>query len=234
VTTTAVRALASASPVADVADAFVAAVIDAFRSRAGSRFALVLSGGPTAQACYERLAADRSGSIDWSVVDIYIGDERVVPPDDQDANQRLVREALVDPVGPVGSFRPMPTVGMLADCVAEYQVTVAGVLAGPGFDLVHLGLGPDGHTASLFPGAPTLTAPPNVLVASTEDPNGRNPHPRMTLTLPAINQARQVVFTVGGSAKKDAVAQVREGLALPGAQVDAARVDWLIDHEAFG
>jgi 6-phosphogluconolactonase/glucosamine-6-phosphate isomerase/deaminase len=67
---------------------------------------------------------------------------------------------------------------------------MAAVLAGPGIDLIHLGLGPDGHTASLFPNAPTLDAGPDELVAATEDPNGRNPHPRLTVTLPVINAAR--------------------------------------------
>jgi 6-phosphogluconolactonase len=221
------------SPVDDVPRAFVRTVVEAFAARPGPRFSLVLSGGPTAQACYEMLAATAAESIEWAAVDVYVGDERVVPPDHEDANQRLIREALLNRVGPVGSFSPMPTVGPLDECVAAYQRTMASVLEGPGIDLVHLGMGPDGHTASLFPGAPELGVGPDVLVAAATDPNGRNPHPRLTLTLPAINAARTVVFTVSGASKADAVAALVRGDDIPAAHVDAARVVWLVDGAAL-
>ena len=210
------------TPVDDVARAFAA--------RPGPRFALVLSGGPTAKACYELLAT--AGGIDWSVVDVFVGDERVVPPDDDDANQRLIKEALLDPVGGVGSFSPMPTVGPVGECVAAYQRTMSDLVTGPGIDLIHLGMGPDGHTASLFPGAPTLDAEPGVLVVATEDPNGVNPHPRLTLTLSAINSARTAVFTVAGASKADAVAALLRGDDLPAARVHAGRTLWLVDGAA--
>ena len=100
----------------------------------------------------------------------------------------------------------MPTIGPVAECVAAYQSIMSDLVTGPGIDLIHLGMGPDGHTASLFPGAPTLEAEPGVLVLATEDPNGVNPHPRLTLTLAAINSARLAVFTVAGASKADAVA----------------------------
>ncbi len=196
------------TPVDDVPAAFTRTVIEAFAARPGERFTLMLSGGPTAKLCYEHLTAATTGggpggggaagpvdagsgtvptahpAFDWSLVDIYMGDERLVPPDDEDANQRLVREAIVDRVGILGSFRPMPTTGPVEECVADYQRVLADVLAGPGIDLVHLGMGADGHTASLFPHAPTLDAPPDLLVAATQDPNGQNAHPRLTVTLP--------------------------------------------------
>ncbi len=181
----------------------------------------MLSGGPTAQACYGVLAT--AGDIDWSVVDIYVGDERVVPPDDEDANQRLIKESLIDRVGGVGSFSPMPTVGPIGECVAAYQRTMSDLVTGPGIDLVHLGMGPDGHTASLFPGAPTLDAEPGVLVLATEDPNGVNPHPRLTLTLPAINSARLAIFTVSGASKAAAVAALLRGDDLPASRVHAGQ-----------
>jgi 6-phosphogluconolactonase len=219
------------SPVDDVPRAFARTVTEAWASRPSPRFALVLSGGPTARACYEVLATTEG--IDWAAVDVYVGDERLVPPDDEDANQRLIREALLDRVGPVGSFSPMPTTAPVDECVAAYQRTMAGVLAGPGLDLVHLGMGPDGHTASLFPGVPELRAGPDVLVAATSDPNGRNPHPRLTLTLPAINAARTAVFTVTGASKADAVAALVRGDDIPAAHVDAARVVWLVDAAAL-
>jgi 6-phosphogluconolactonase len=221
------------TPVSDVPGAFAAAVLEAFGARPGPRFVLVLSGGPTARACYERLATAPPSAVDWTVVDIYMGDERVVPPADDDANQRLVHEALLDRLPtPVGSFVPMPTTGPVPDCVARYQRTISDLLAGPGIDLIHLGLGPDGHTASLFPGAPTLAAGPDELVAATEDPNGLNPHPRLTLTLPAINSARTAVFTVTGAAKADAIAALRRGDDIPASRVHAAHTVWLVDDAA--
>ena len=231
------------APVPDVPGAFTSIVLEAFGSRPGTRFAMVLSGGPTARACYENLrlataaGGPKQGAISWPLVDIYMGDERVVAPEDPDANQRLVREALIDGLGaagPVGSFMPMPTTGPIDDCVAEYQRTIAAVMAGPGIDLIHLGLGPDGHTASLFPNAPTLDAGPGELVAATEDPNGRNPHPRMTLTLPVINAARCAVFTVSGESKQDAIAAVRRGDDIPAERVRSQRIVWLVDEAAAG
>ena len=119
--------------------------------------------------------AGETGGIEWTVVDVYVGDERIVPPDDADANQRLINEALLDRVGPVGSFQPMPTELPLEQCVAAYQRVMSDLVTGPGIDLIHLGMGPDGHTASLFPGDDSLEAGPGELVAATEDPNGATP-----------------------------------------------------------
>jgi 6-phosphogluconolactonase len=218
------------TPVDDVPRAFSDTVVGAFAARPGPRFALVLSGGPTARASYEVLAG--SDGIDWSVVDVYLGDERVVPPDDEDSNARLIREALLDRVGPLGSFTPMPTEGPAEDCAAAYQRTMSDLVTGPGIDLIHLGMGPDGHTASLFPGAPTLDAGPGVLVLATEDPAGNNPHPRLTLTLPAINSARLAVFTVAGASKAAAIAALLRGEDLPAARVHAGRTVWLVDGPA--
>jgi 6-phosphogluconolactonase len=218
------------TPVDDVPRAFTDAVRQAFAARPGPRFALVLSGGPTAEECYEVLAT--ADDVDWPVVDIYVGDERVVPPDDDDANQRLIRETLIDHVGGVGSFSPMPTVGPVAECAASYQRTMSDVVTGPGIDLIHLGMGPDGHTASLFSDAGSLQADPGVLVLATEDPNGTNPHPRLTLTLPAINSARLAVFTVAGASKAAAVAALVRGDDLPAARVHAGHTLWLVDGAA--
>ncbi len=229
---TALAALRASAPVADVPEAFAALVGERFAVRSGERFTLFLSGGPTAAACYERVAALPSGVVDWSLVDVFMGDERTVPADDPDANQRLVRQALVDKVG--CSFTPMPTEGDPQGCAAAYQRVVAGVVAGPGIDLVHLGMGPDGHTASLFPGAPALEAPPDTFVAATTDPDGRNPHPRLTLTLGAIGRARLAVFTVAGTAKRAAVDRLLAGENLPAARVRAGEVRWLVDREARG
>jgi 6-phosphogluconolactonase len=218
--------------VPDVPAAFTETFIEAFSARPGPRFVALLSGGPTAKLCYEHLAA-HGGAIDWSLVDLYMGDERQVPAEDPDANQGLVRHALIDRLGPGGpTFTPMPTDLPVAECVATYGRTMAGVLAGPGIDLIHLGLGPDGHTASLFHGAPTLAAGPDELVADTTDPNGVNPHPRLTVTLPVINAARLAVFTVTGAGKAEAVAALARGDDIPATSVASARVLVLMDAAA--
>ena len=209
----------------DVAGAFAAVVVEAWEDRTGDRLSLVLSGGPTARRCYERLASDGS-VIDWRRVDVLMGDERCVAPDDPDANQRLVREALLDKVGEVGSFHPMS-----CDDPEGYEEVLS---AHPHLDVVHLGLGPDGHTASLFPGAPALDAPESRLVLRSFDPNDRNPHERMTLTYGAIARGRLAVFTVSGEAKQAAFAAVRGGADVPAARVQAERVLWLVDRAAAG
>lgn len=217
-------------PVDDVVPAFCEAVLEAFTARPGPRFALVLSGGPTAKACYEALA--RADGIDWSLVDIFLGDERFVPHQHEDANARMITETLLDHVGPVGSFEPMPTDGTAPDCAAAYQRIVADLVTGPGIDLIHMGMGPDGHTASLFPGAASLDAGPGELVVATEDPSERNPYPRLTLTMPAINSARTAVFTVAGETNAHAVADLTRGEDLPAARVHAGTTIWLVDAAA--
>ncbi|HLN43076.1 MAG TPA: 6-phosphogluconolactonase [Acidimicrobiales bacterium] len=213
--------------VSDVPAAFSETVITSYAARSGPRFTLVLSGGPTARRCYERLAQSSPGRIDWSLVDIYMGDERCVAPDDPDANQRLVRESLIEPVGGVGSFHPMSC----DEGPEAYEHLLTPVAA---FDLVHLGLGPDGHTASLFPGSAALEAPPGRLVLRSVDPNDRNPHERMTLTLEALARALLAVFTVSGPSKHEAFAAISAGADLPGARVRARQVLWLVDREAAG
>jgi 6-phosphogluconolactonase len=211
----------------DVAVAFAETIVTAYAARPHPRFVLVLSGGPTARRCYEVLAHASVGRIDWSQVDIAMGDERCVGVDDPDANQRLVRESLIDLVGGVGSFHPMSC----EDGPEAYE----GVLGGIGtFDIVHLGLGPDGHTASLFPNSAALDAAPGRLVVRSSDPNERNPHDRMTLTLEALAGAPLVVFTVSGRDKHEAFAAVSSGADLPAARVRARRIVWLVDREAAG
>jgi 6-phosphogluconolactonase len=209
----------------DVPRAFARLVVEAYELRRGPRFSMVLSGGPTARACYERLAEAAKGRIDWALVDVLMGDERCVPADDPDANQRLVHEALVDRVESLGSFHPM-------SCAEGPEAYVHVVERFPSFDLVHLGMGPDGHTASLFEGSAALDAPGSLLVALTHDPAETNPHARMTLTLAAIARARLVVFTVAGESKRDAVARLLRGVEVPAAHVRADEVVWLVDTAA--
>jgi len=212
----------------DVAAAFATHVIEAFRDRPDEGFSLTLSGGSTAARCYERLAANGADQIDWWQVDVYWGDERCVAPEDPDSNERLGRQTLLERVGAANAVYPM----RCDDGPDPYQQRVAQ--AGR-LDLIHLGLGPDGHTASLFPGSTALDADPGRLVVMNTDPKGNNAHERMTLTFSGIARARQVVFTVSGEDKRAAFAGVRAGdESFPAARVRADRVVWLVDPAAAG
>ena len=134
--------------VEDVPGEFTERVIEAFHGRPDKIFSMAVSGGNTARRCYERLAADAVDQIDWWQVDVYWADERCVPrPTDAGANERLVREALLTRVGAANAVYPM----RCDDGADAYQQGVATRR----FDLVHLGLGADGHMAALF-AAPTL------------------------------------------------------------------------------
>lgn len=209
----------------DVPGEFARTVTQAFRERPGEGFSFALSGGQTARACYERLAAyealDGPG-LDWWDVDIYWGDERCVPPDDPDSNQLLGRQALLERVGAANSVHPM-------SCEEGPDAYQSKISALGMFDLIHLGLGPDGHTASLFAGSPALDVDPGRLVAANHDPSGANPHPRLTLTLSGLSRARLVVFTVSGEAKAPALARILAGEDAPANRVRAEKVLWLVD-----
>ncbi|HLH46015.1 MAG TPA: 6-phosphogluconolactonase, partial [Acidimicrobiales bacterium] len=175
--------------------------------------------------CYERLATDSEPAIDWLSVNVYWGDERCVPPDDPDSNQLLGRQALLERVGGANAVYPM-------NCDEGPDAYALRLGEVGKLDVIHLGLGPDGHTASLFPGSPALDADPGQLVARNVDPSGRNEHPRMTLTLSAIARARLVVFTVAGESKREALQAVIDGADLPAGRVTADRVLWLVDRAA--
>jgi 6-phosphogluconolactonase len=209
----------------DVAAAFSSLVVEGYDRRDGDEFSLVLSGGETARQCYERLALVAAESIDWWNVDIYWGDERCVPSDSPDSNERLGRESLLERVGGAHAVHPM----RCEEGADRYQLVVGEAEA---FDVVHLGLGPDGHTASLFPDSKALDADPGRLVVMNTDPKGNNLHERMTLTYSGIARGRLVVFTVAGESKRAAMQAIADGADLPAARVRAARVVWLVDKAA--
>jgi 6-phosphogluconolactonase len=211
--------------VEDVAAEFAERVIEAFHARPGDTFSLALSGGETARRVYERLATDGAEQIDWWAVDVYWGDERCVPQDDPASNYRLARESLLERVGAANAVYPM----RCEEGADPYQLRL-GELGR--IDLVHLGLGADGHTASLFPGSAALDADPGRLVMVNDDPSGANEHQRMTLTLSGIARARQAIFTVCGADKHDALQKVLRGEDIPASRVHADRVVWLVDREA--
>ena len=209
----------------NVASSFAERVIDAYQHRDQPDFSVALSGGETARQCYECLAETAGDQIDWWQVDVYWGDERCVPPDDPDSNELLGRQALLERVGGAHAVHPM----RCADGPDRYQLLI-GELGK--LDLIHLGLGPDGHTASLFPGSAALEADPGRLVTLNQDPLGHNPHERMTLTLSGINRGRLVLFTVAGQEKQPAMQAIADGADLPAARVRADQVVWLVDHAA--
>lgn len=211
----------------DVPGEFTDRVIEAFHARPNDVFSIALSGGATARHCYERLAADGGTQMDWWKVDVYWGDERCVPPDHPDSNYRLAREALLQRVGAANAIYPMDC-GVGPD---PYQLRLGDLAT---LDLVHLGLGPDAHTASLFPGSPALDADPGRLVVMNEDPTGINVHPRMTLTFSGIARARLVIVTVAGEEKREALARVARGDDVPAARITGPRVVWLADRAAAG
>ena len=209
----------------DLPGAFASHVIASYENRSEELFAMALSGGDTARQCYERLAEDGSDAIDWLSVNIYWGDERCVPPDDPDSNQLLGRQSLLERVGAATAVYPMSC----QEGPDAYQLRLGEVGK---LDLIHLGMGPDGHTASLFPASPALDADPGQLVALNDDPSGRNPHRRMTLTFSGIARSRLVIFTVAGKEKRDALEAVVSGADLPAARVEADRIVWLVDRDA--
>jgi 6-phosphogluconolactonase len=208
--------------VGSVPTAFVERVEAAYLSRSGEHFRIALSGGSTARRCYESLA--KSAVIDWSLVDVYWGDERCVPLHDPDSNSLLARESLLErlPV-PVASATPM----RCGEGAAGYASLLPGFL-----DFVHLGLGPDGHTASLFPGSAVLDAPPEARVVLSSDPSGLNRHPRMSITFGEIARAGAVVVTVEGVNKAWALREATTDGDVPAARIVNDHLVWLVDADA--
>ena len=212
----------------DVPGEFAERVIEAYHGRPNDGFSLCLSGGETARRCYERLADDAGSQIDWWKVDVYWGDERCVPLDDEASNYRLGREALLERVGAVNANYPM----RCDEGADPYQLRL-GELGR--IDVVHLGMGADCHTASLFPGSAGLDADPGRLVVMNDDPSGVNEHPRMTLTFAGIARARLVLVTVAGETKREAMARVAaDDSSCPASRIRADHVVWLVDPAAAG
>ena len=165
---------------------------------------VALSGGSTPKRAYE-LAAE--GDADLSASTLWLGDERVVPPDDERSNLRMVRAALCDRVPEERRPRLMPVDTALGHdaAAAAYESLLRETLGNhPRLDLALMGLGPDAHTASLFPGKPAIQENHRLVVGVPEA--GMEPQvPRVTLTLPLFNAAREIVFLVAGADKARAV-----------------------------
>lgn len=209
----------------DVPAAFAQETIDAFRARPLDTFSIALSGGDTARRCYEHLAETAGSQIDWWKVDVYWGDERCVPHDDPASNYHLAREALLDRVGAANATHLM----RCAEGPDPYQLRLGDLGR---IDLVHLGMGADGHTASLFPHSAALDADPGRLVAMNDDPLGNNPYQRMTLTFGGIARAALAIVTVTGEEKAPALAAIARGEDLPASRIASGQVMWLVDEAA--
>lgn len=184
---------------------------------------VALSGGALARDCYAAVART---APDWSGVTVFFGDERYVPVDHPDSNEGMARATLLDAARPaaVHSLAGTDPAGVpIEDAAARADDEVR---AAQPIDLCHLGLGTDGHTASLFPGAPVLGERDRFVCATGDD---LHPHPRLTFTYPAIARCRTVVVTVAGAAKRRVLDQIADGADLPAAHLRAAReLVWLV------
>jgi 6-phosphogluconolactonase len=226
----------------DVAKAAAEAFVRATRSAAAARGRawVALPGGRTPLPTFELLASpDYRDRVPWDLVELYWADERAVGPEDPLSNYRSAREAFLDrlPDLPVDQVhRMMADTTDLTHGARHYEGELrARVPAGPDgipvFDLVWLGMGADGHTASLCPNDGSLLVTDRLVVATW--PAGYDTA-RLTLTYPVLNAAREVLFVVTGEEKAATVAAVRAGADLPAADVQAARTTWLLDAAAAG
>jgi 6-phosphogluconolactonase len=201
---------------------------------------VALSGGNTPPAIYALLASRFREEIPWASVHVFWGDERYVPPDDSRSNYRMAKETLLDRVPcPAANIHPMPTHFPTVDAAArDYETTLRSYFSTtwPRFDLVFLGLGPDGHTASLFPGSPALDERSRWVLPVLDPPA---PPMRLTLTLPVLSQSAHTYFLVSGSGKAKALHAAIAGTADPhvcpaGGVRPAAGLLWWVDKDAAG
>lgn len=177
------------------------------------RFAVALAGGSTPRATYEILASEYGpDGLDWNGVHVFFGDERSVGPEHEDSNYGMAQRALLSHV-PVGSVHRMRGELPPPEAASLYEEELTAFFGGPPrLDLVMLGIGEDGHTASLFPRTPALDVDDRWAVENPVEKLGTT---RITLTAPAINAATKVVFLVAGGGKAEALREILEGDADP-------------------
>lgn len=203
------------------------------------RFSALLSGGETPRRAYELLAREPLCSrIPWQGVHLFWGDERCVPATDRASNFRMARNAFLDRVPlPGAQIHPIVCDGEAEEAASRYETLLRNHFRSGDarFDLVLLGLGEDGHTASLFPGSPLLDERERWVMPS---PGGHEGIMRLTLTLPALNRARLVLVLVAGAGKADVLRRVLEEppppRPLPAQLIAPTRgeVVWLVDRQA--
>ncbi|HLJ56654.1 MAG TPA: 6-phosphogluconolactonase [Chthonomonadaceae bacterium] len=224
----------------DAAHRFVS--LSAAAARAGRRFSAALAGGRTPEELYRLLASDLfRGAVEWRSVHLFFGDERCVPVDSPYSNFRMANEAMLKPLGlPASNIHRIEGERPDTDAAASaYEKDISqffGATGTPRFDLVLLGMGGDGHTASLFPGTAALSATDRWVVRNEP---GLEPFvPRITLTLPVLNGAANVLFLVAGQDKAQTVARVLAGpdapTELPSQSVRPASgtLTWMLDRAA--
>ena len=219
-----------------------AAAREAVRER--GRFSLALSGGHTPRRLYALLAEGRAGDLPWDRIHLFWGDERFVPPSDPASNFRMVREALLERIPiPPDNLHPVPVgLGSPGEAAAAYEQELRSFFESEGeaaFDLALLGLGDEGHTASLFPGSPAL-AEREAWVAAAEAGPGITPRSRITLTLRGLSAAKAIWFLVAGAEKAPVVRILIDGSESEAARLPAGRVraagpvTWFLDRAARG
>jgi 6-phosphogluconolactonase len=221
------------------ADRFVEAATDAIADR--GIFRVALSGGGTPKQVYPLLLEpSRRDAVDWSVVEFFWGDERAVPPDHPESNFGVAYGMLISQLPGVRQDRVhrMPAEASDLEAAAlSYESELRLAFAAPGsqlpaFDLVWLGMGPDGHTASLFPGGDAVNEFRRWVLAAWAPSLEAW---RLTVTLPVLNAGRRAIFAVTGADKADALARVRSGdHELPAARVTGDQVEWIVDAAAAG
>jgi len=191
---------------------------------------IALAGGSTPRSLYELLASDDyRGRFDWHDIEVFFGDERAVPPTHPDSNYRMAKRALLDLVPVAGdAVHRMEADDPQLDAAADRYARLLPAR----LDVVLLGMGTDGHTASLFPGRSALREKERRCVA-TQAPDGSR---RMTLTYPALNAARHIVFLALGANKRAPLTAIRNGDPLPAGLVRPTDGDvtWIVDRDAVG
>jgi 6-phosphogluconolactonase len=202
------------------------------------RFSVALSGGKTPEGLYHELGRS-ARTADWKAIHIFLVDERVVPVDDDRSNYKMIRQSLIEAVPiPSANVHPVATTGDPATSARNYETELIRFFDlkpgdHPAFDLILLGMGEDGHTASLFPGLPDIQSDKRLVRAI--EANGERTA-RITLTLPVINQGKRVFFLVTGTAKARPIQRVveEEDLSLPASLVHPASgpVVILLDRDA--
>jgi 6-phosphogluconolactonase len=221
----------------DAAQRIVAAAERA--AAAGGNFSVALSGGSTPKALYELLATDAYKTrIDWPRVEIFFGDERTVSPDHKDSNYRMAREALLSKV-PIPGDNVYRMAGEIDpnEAAKQYGEMLKEKFGDGGLDMVLLGMGDDGHTASLFPHTAALNETKHRVVANYVEKLNTW---RLTLTAPFINRAREVLVLVSGASKAERLAEVLEGprdpqrLPIQLIHPTDGRIVWLVDAPAAG
>jgi 6-phosphogluconolactonase len=207
------------------------------------RACVALAGGSTPERMHKLMASQAyKDSIDWPAVRFFMGDERFVPADDPRSNFGMIRRTIFETganVSPDNLFPIATDTKTANDAALAYEETLHRELPGGRFDVIFLGLGEDGHTASLFPGFPSLDEADRWVVAS---PPGRLPPSveRVTLTYPVLNAARNVMFLTAGEKKKTALALARDPatdfhqIPAAGVQPTDGRLLWLVDRAAAG